>query len=249
MCPCFILKEVQGRIAHKSYFVFFIYLELRWIFRPSLAWQYINSNSFSGKVAAARPQWPRYQVSTDNKIKQINHNPAKMSLSSFVFSRLIQGTSSLGTTALFTACKRKIQPVIPKQAGRQSLMASDLAGIRLGAVCAAESWPRLQTGWWNEMTLRSLCEALLYGHVGENTGKLLDNSRVYLWAEGDVQEEQLWTGLEELLQGDRAHQAGTCQHKRISKGRGQNMVRNSPMSILVCDKVRCSLRFELTQNV
>lgn len=61
--------------------------------------------------------------------------------------------------------------------------------------------------------LRSLSEALLYGHIGEDTRELLDGSRVDLRAEGDVQEEELWTGLEELLQGGGTHQAGPCQHK------------------------------------
>lgn len=95
----------------------FLYLEVRPISRPGVAWQYINSDSFSGKDVAALQRWPRYPVSAEEKIKQINHNPAKKSLSWFEFSRLIRRTSSPGTTALFTSRKRKIQRVIQKRAG------------------------------------------------------------------------------------------------------------------------------------
>ena len=48
--------------------------------------------------------------------------------------------------------------------------------------------------------LGSLSEALLDGHFGEETGELLDDPRVYLRTEGDVQEEKSWTRLEEFLQ-------------------------------------------------
>lgn len=190
---------------------------MRPISRAGVAWQYINSDSFSGKDVAALQRWPRYPVSAEEKIKQINHNPAK-SLSSFEFSRLIRRTSSPGTTALFTSRKRKIQRLIQKRAGRRYLMASDPTRLHFGAVSDGKSLLSPRTGRWNEMTpppppRRSLSEALLYGHVGEETRELLDDSHVYLWAEGDVQEEELRTGLEELLQGGRTHQTGACQHK------------------------------------
>lgn len=190
---------------------------LFFIFRAKVNFQalcclVLHSDLFSGKDAAA--QWPRYQVSTEEKIKQINHNPTKRSLSLFVLSRLIRKTlSPNGTTALFIACKRKIQPAIQKRAGRQSLTASDLTRLCFGAVSAATSILSLHTRWWNEMTPRSLSETLLYGDVGEDTRELLDDSRVYLWAERDVQEKELWTWLEQLLQGGRTHQAGTCRHQ------------------------------------
>lgn len=46
----------------------------------------------------------------------------------------------------------------------------------------------------------SLSEALLDGHIWEAARELLDNPHVYLRAEGDIQEEKFWTGLEEFLQ-------------------------------------------------
>lgn len=67
------------------------------------------------------------------------------------------------------------------------------------------------SGWWNESTPMSLSEALLDGYNGEETRELLDDSCVYLWAEGDIQKEELWTTLEEFLQWGRAHQSSTCQ--------------------------------------
>lgn len=48
--------------------------------------------------------------------------------------------------------------------------------------------------------LGSLSEALFDGNIGEEIRELLDNPHVYLRAEGDVQEDELRTGLEEFLQ-------------------------------------------------
>lgn len=56
----------------------------------------------------------------------------------------------------------------------------------------------------------SLSETLLDGHIGEDTRELLDNPRVYLRAEGDVQQEELRTRLEEFLQRGGAHQPSAC---------------------------------------
>lgn len=50
------------------------------------------------------------------------------------------------------------------------------------------------------MALGSLSEALLDGHIGEEAGELLNDPHVYLRTEGDVQEEESWTRLEEFLQ-------------------------------------------------
>lgn len=121
------------------------------ISRPCDAWRYINSDLFSGKDAAVQVHWPRDQVSAEEEIKQINHNPAKRSLSSFVLGQLIRRTSSPETT-LFMDCKRKIRPVIQKQAGQQSLPASGLTSLRFGAVSAATPSLSLHAGWWNEVT-------------------------------------------------------------------------------------------------
>lgn len=54
--------------------------------------------------------------------------------------------------------------------------------------------------------LRSLSKALLYGHIGELSGELLDHTHVDLGAEGDVQQAQLSTRLEQFLQRGRTHQ-------------------------------------------
>lgn len=87
--------------------------------------------------------------------------------------------------------------------------------ITLGQCLLPSTCLPLHCGWWNETTLGSLSEALLDGHVGEGTRELLDDTHVYLRAEGDVQEEKLWTRLEEFLQWGRTHQTSTCQlHNR-----------------------------------
>ena len=46
----------------------------------------------------------------------------------------------------------------------------------------------------------SLSETFLDGHLGKEAGEFLDNPHVYLRAEGDVQEAELRTRLEEFLQ-------------------------------------------------
>lgn len=51
----------------------------------------------------------------------------------------------------------------------------------------------------NETLLESLSEALLDGHIGKEARELLNDSRVYLGAKGDVQEVKLTTRLEEFL--------------------------------------------------
>lgn len=66
--------------------------------------------------------------------------------------------------------------------------------------------------------LRSLGEALLDGHIGKKARELLDDPRVYLGAEGDVQEAYVRARLEELLQRGSAHQASTCPEDRSQQG-------------------------------
>lgn len=47
--------------------------------------------------------------------------------------------------------------------------------------------------------LGSLSEALLDGDIGEEARELLDYPHIYLGAEGNIEEEQLRTRLEEFL--------------------------------------------------
>lgn len=65
----------------------------------------------------------------------------------------------------------------------------------------------------------SLGEALLDGHVGEEVRELLDNSHVHLRAEGDVQQVELRTRLQELLQRGGAHQPSACRGRGGRGGR------------------------------
>ena len=54
----------------------------------------------------------------------------------------------------------------------------------------------------------SLCEALLDGDFREEGRELLDDAVVQLGAEGHVQQQQLGTRLQQLLQGLWTHHPG-----------------------------------------
>lgn len=95
-----IIKSSRQNCSQIPLSCFFLNLELRRISRPRVAWQYINRDLFSGKkLQQLNRTDPYYQASAEEEIKQINHNPAKMSLSSFVFARLSRRASSPGATA------------------------------------------------------------------------------------------------------------------------------------------------------
>lgn len=78
-------------------------------------------------------------------------------------------------------------------------------------------------GDWGEVVVVevgvSLSEALLDGHVGEEGRELLDDPGVYLGAEGDVEEEKLWTRLQKFLQGSSANHSRTCPSVKSQVGK------------------------------
>lgn len=152
----------------------------------SVAWQYVSGDSDSGKMEQFYCNNPDFKCP-----KNISKNVSR-------------------SIILLVKVPHCVQPVISNHLHWKILSAirRQTDNIRPASFilwqCLRASFPPLTSSG-----LRSLSEALLDGHLGEEAGELLDNPHVYLRAEGDVQEEKSWTGLEEFLQWGSAHQTGT----------------------------------------